>query len=381
MKKACKKNPGILKVILFTALCILCLANTKVYADTAGNNETTNSSPATGGNVVYSTENGTWEKVNDSTFTMDKDGDGTTDVTLVEDGDEWKYIFTVADDKATYYGWEENVPDGYEVVGSGTRAKPAVTSTTKYSHTPNISDDGVKNGDYANNLNLNDVVSIPGADKLHVTLTYGGESASYDYVCAWEGSQPTYTASNNNGSAISVNGTKKFGGGSGTTIEFDVSGDTVTFGYRSDGSGCGNGYGYYAVVTGSGGGLTITNKSKTNPAPETGAIELSKKISGKASGTTAYSHTPNVNDEGVQNGNYANNLNLNDVVSIPGSTQLHVVLKYAGESPNYDWVCAWTGNHPEYTANGNYSSAISVKPQSDSQKDSQRKPGRQDKTV
>ena len=93
MKKACKKNPGILKVILFTALCILCLANTKVYADTAGNNETTNSSPATGGNVVYSTENGTWEKVNDSTFTMDKDGDGTTDVTLVEDGDEWKYIF------------------------------------------------------------------------------------------------------------------------------------------------------------------------------------------------------------------------------------------------------------------------------------------------
>lgn len=284
MKKACKKNPSILKVILFTALCILCLANTKVYADTAGNNETTDSAPATGGNVVYSTENGTWEKVNDSTFTMDKDGDGTTDVTLVEDGDEWKYIFTVADDKATYYGWEENVPAGYEVVGSGTRAKPAVTSTTKYSHTPNISDDGVKNGNYANNLNLNDVVSIPGSDKLHVTLTYGGESASYDYVCAWEGSRPTYTASNNNGSAISVNGTKKFGGGSGTTIEFDVSGDTVTFGYRSDGSGCGNGYGYYAVVTGTGGGggLTITNKSKTNPAPETGAIELSKKVAGKA---------------------------------------------------------------------------------------------------
>ena len=255
MKKACKKNPGILKVILFTALCILCLANTKVYA-AAENNETTDSAPAAGGNVVYSTENGTWEKVNDSTFTMDKDGDGTTDVTLVKNGDEWKYIFTVADDKATYYGWEENVPAGYEVIGSGTRAKPAVTSTTKYSHTPNISDDGVKNGNYANNLNLNDVVSIPGADKLHVTLTYGGESASYDYVCAWEGSQPTYTASNNNGSAISVNGTKKFGGGSGTTVEFDVSGDTVTFGYRSDGSGCGNGYGYYAVVTGSGGGQT-----------------------------------------------------------------------------------------------------------------------------
>ena len=70
MKKACKKNPGILKVILFTALCILCLANTKVYA-AAENNETTDSAPAAGGNVVYSTENGTWEKVNDSTFTME----------------------------------------------------------------------------------------------------------------------------------------------------------------------------------------------------------------------------------------------------------------------------------------------------------------------
>ena len=123
---------------------------------------------------------------------------------------------------------------------------------TKYSHTPNVDDHGNKKGNYTNNLNLhgNDyVVNIPGAPTLHVKLTYGGESVSYDWVCAWTGNHPDYTASNNSSSAISVDGTQKFGGGNGTTVEFDVEGDTVTFAFRSDGSGCGNGYGYYAVVT------------------------------------------------------------------------------------------------------------------------------------
>ena len=264
MEKICKKIPDVLKVILFAIFYMLCLVTKNVYAD----------------DVVYTTKDGTWEKVNDTTFTMDKDGDGVTDVVLVKNGNEWQYTFTVADDKATYYVWEEEIPDGYEVAGSGTRANPAVNTTKKYSHTPNVGDDGVQNGNYANSLNLNDVVNIPGASSLHVTLTYAGESANYDWVCAWKGSQPGYTASSNYSSAISVNGMQKFGGGSGKTVEFDVEGDTVTFGYKSDGSGCGNGYGYYAVVTGSGGGLTITNKSKTNPAPETGDLTLTKQVVG-----------------------------------------------------------------------------------------------------
>ena len=128
MEKICKKIPDVLKVILFAIFCMLCLVTKNVYAD----------------DVVYTTQGGTWEKVNDTTFTMDKDGDGITDVVLTKNGDEWQYTFTVADDKATYYGWEDNVPSGYEVVGSGTRANPAVSSTTKSSHTPNIGDDGVR---------------------------------------------------------------------------------------------------------------------------------------------------------------------------------------------------------------------------------------------
>lgn len=261
MKKI--KIPNILKIIF--AFCFLCMMSYNVYAN----------------DVTYSTEGGTWKQINDTTYTMDKDGNGTTDITLIKNDNEWQYVFTVADDKAAYYAWEENVPEGYEVVGKGTRANPAVNNQTKYSHTPNVSDDGTQSGNYANNLNLNDVVTLDGADKLHVVLKYAGESASYDYVCAWQGSQPGYTASNNYSSAISVNGTRKFGGSNGTTVEFDVPGDTVTFGYRSDGSGCGNGFGYYAIVTGTGKGLTITNRSIKNPAPETGAIELTKKVKGK----------------------------------------------------------------------------------------------------
>lgn len=339
MKKI--KIPNILKIIF--AFCFLCMLSYNVYAD----------------DVVYSTEGGTWKQINDTTYTMDKDGDGTTDITLIKNDNEWQYIFTVADDKATYYAWEEDVPEGYEVVGKGTRANPAVNNQTKYSHTPNVSDDGTQSGNYANNLNLNDVVTLDGADKLHVVLKYAGESVSYDYVCAWQGSQPGYTASNNYSSAISVNGTQKFGGGSGTTVEFDVPGDTVTFGYRSDGSGCGNGFGYYAIVTGTGKGLTITNRSIENPAPETGAIELTKNVKGKGE-VTKYSHTVNINDDGTQNGNYTNNLNTNEVITIPGASQLHVVLKYAGEGDSWDYVCAWQGAHSGYTASNNSSSAISV---------------------
>ena len=106
MKKI--KIPNILKIIF--AFCFLCMMSYNVYAD----------------DVVYSTEGGTWKQINDTTYTMDKDGDGMTDITLIKNDNKWQYVFTVADDKATYYAWEENVPEGYEVVGKGTRANPAV---------------------------------------------------------------------------------------------------------------------------------------------------------------------------------------------------------------------------------------------------------------
>lgn len=232
------------------------------------------------GVATYSTKDGKWVQVDENTWTMDKDGDGKIDVTLVKKGDQWEYLFQVADPNAQYYGWEENVPDGYQIVGKGERKNPAINSLpAQYSHTPNISDDGKQNGNYANNLNLNEVISIPGANKLHVKLTYAGENASYDWVCMWKGNHPDYQAANKYGDAISINGVQKFGGGSGNTVECDVEGDTVTFGFKSDGSG--NGYGYYAVVTSDKQeDFSITNEEKTEEKQEYGSLKLSKVVAG-----------------------------------------------------------------------------------------------------
>ena len=238
--------------------------------------------------ATYSTTGGKWVQVDENTWTMDKDNDGKTDVTLVKKGDQWEYLFRTEDPDAQYYGWEESVPAGYKVVGKGERKDPATNKkvTSKYSHTPNISDDGKQSGNYADNSNLNDVITIPGATKLHVKLTYGGESAMYgrlyDWVCMWEGNHPEYTADNDYDTAVSINDTKKFGGGSGTTVECDIAGDTVTFGFRSDSSGCGNGYGYYAVVTSDvASDFSITNEEENVTEPEYGSLKLSKVVVGE----------------------------------------------------------------------------------------------------
>lgn len=232
--------------------------------------------------ATYSTKGGTWVQVDENTWTMDKNKDGKIDVTLVKKGDQWEYLFQTADPDAQYYGWEESVPEGYKVVGKGERKDPAIkVALIQYSHTPNISDDGVQSGNYANSSNLNDVVTIPGANKLHVKLKYAGESVNYDWVCMWKGAHPDYTAYSNHSTAVSINGTQKFGGGSGTTVECDVEGDTVTFGFRSDGSGWGNGYGYYAVVTGDvTSGISITNEEENVTEPEYGSLKLSKVVDG-----------------------------------------------------------------------------------------------------
>lgn len=257
---------------------MILLLGTTTFAASGGIPDTTTTYSTEGStsaeDATYSTTGGTWVKVDENTWTMDKDG--KIDVTLVKKGDQWEYLFRTKDPDAQYYGWEESVPEGYKVVGKGERKDPVTNKTSKYSHTPNISDDGVKSGNYANYLNLNDVVTIPGATKLHVKLTYGGE-AGCDWVCMWEGNHPDYTASNNYSTAISINGSSKFDRGNETTEECDISGDTVTFGFRSDGSV--NGYGYYAVVTGDV-TFSITNE-ETATEPEYGSLKLSKVVAGK----------------------------------------------------------------------------------------------------
>ena len=132
--------------------------------------------------------------------------------------------------------------------------------TEKYSHTSNIDNAGMQDGVYSNNVSTNQVITIPGATRLHVKLTYGGESPNYDWVSFWSGNHPDYTANNYStsiqscGNSTVTNG--KFGGGNHTdaanTVECDVetNDESITFAFRSDGGGVGDGYGYYAIVTG-----------------------------------------------------------------------------------------------------------------------------------
>lgn len=284
-----KKRSDYQKKIL-ECLAVILLLGMTTFAASGGIPGTTTTYSTEGStsaeDATYSTIGGTWVQVDENTWTKDTDSDGEVDVTLVKKGDEWEYLFRTADPDAAYYGWEESVPAGYKVVGKGERKDPAMRAIQKYSHTPNISDDGVNSVPYENNLNLNDVVTIPGATKLHVKLTYGGESANYDWACMWEGKHPEYTAYNDYSKAVSINRIQKFGGGSGTTVECDIVGDSVTFGFRSDGSG--NGYGYYAVVTNYAvvtsnvaPDFSITNEEETVTEPEYGSLKLSKVVAGE----------------------------------------------------------------------------------------------------
>ena len=155
----------------------------------------------------------------------------------------------------------------------------------KYSHTDNVDDTGKQNGNYGNNEKKTEVVTIPGADQLTVTVTYGGEGASWDYVSIFSGNHPDYTASSDHSKADIAT---QLGGGSHTsqTETYTVQGDSVTFAWKSDSGGCGDGYGYYATVTFS--GKTVRGSYERPTAPE------GKKLDGWAAaknGAVVYPQT------------------------------------------------------------------------------------------
>lgn len=119
----------------------------------------------------------------------------------------------------------------------------------KYSHTSNITNNGDVSGTYASNLETTDTVKIDGAKKLKVEVWVSTESVSYDWL-ELRDANGTKLTKDANGTAIGSSG--KLGGGSSTkkpssSQVFYITGDTVQFYFKSDGSG--NYYGYYAIVT------------------------------------------------------------------------------------------------------------------------------------
>ena len=111
--------------------------------------------------ATYSTIGGTWVQVDENTWTKDTDSDGEVDVTLVKKGDQWEYLFQTKDPDATYYGWEESIPNGYKVVGKGERKDPAISNQPEFSITNE--EETVTEQKYGS-LKLSKVVGGEGAD-------------------------------------------------------------------------------------------------------------------------------------------------------------------------------------------------------------------------
>ncbi len=112
---------------------------------------------------------------------------------------------------------------------------------TKYSHTANVDDTGKASEDYGVNLDTRDTVKIDGAKKLSVKLKYGTESG-WDFVYVYKNpddEKPMTVTEGEEEVPLELSGEGE--------KPFEVDGDSVTFGFKSDGSNVK--YGYYAVVT------------------------------------------------------------------------------------------------------------------------------------
>ena len=125
---------------------------------------------------------------------------------------------------------------------------------TRYSHTPNINDNGVITGTYDANMSRNDVITIEGAERLNIEVWYSTEKEESDWLAIYpEGYKPNR---NNYYSAEISDG--RLGGGQSLVKPtdatyhktFTVDGDTAQFYFRSDSSN--NYYGYYAIITADG---------------------------------------------------------------------------------------------------------------------------------
>ena len=182
------------------------------------------------------------------------------------------FTFSMISIKAEDFTITYDANGGFFSNGTSTNTvtKRITTYEPKVSHTSNVDDTGLKTDNYGNGWNNSNitgtdrgdtskahVITFEGATTLTVDVYYNGESTSYDYVCVWAGNNPNYTADNNCGSSLSgrlgdsQSGTYEVNGNTLTSMghkTYTINGDSVTFAFRSDGSGVGAGYGYYAVV-------------------------------------------------------------------------------------------------------------------------------------
>ena len=242
------------------------------------------------------------------------------------------------------------------------------------SRTSNVDADGNKTGTYDSNLAETDVITIDGAESLHVVITY--QTNSTDWVCVYDGSvEPNAT---NYASSIS----KKLYGLNKRTREYDVPGDTVQFFFKS-GTSSSSLYGYYALVTAGGvtsegdymepetedtvkflswntaadgSGTTVDPKAYTGPesvtlyaqyksAPPTVNAVVTFDANGGAFGNGASTNdvtytvkgakTSNVDNDGNRQGAYPYPYEENDTVTIDDAQSLYVTVRYGIDGNDY----------------------------------------------
>ena len=116
----------------------------------------------------------------------------------------------------------------------------------KFSHTPNITDEWKQNWNYPDNLNTNEIITIPWAKSLKVTIKHRIESIENDWLSMWKWAHPDYSAVNNYDTSIIWNEGKLWWSSRTQTNEYIIEWDTVTLSFKSNESV--NDYWYYAIV-------------------------------------------------------------------------------------------------------------------------------------
>ena len=181
MKKRGKRFRFSKKILECLAVIMLLGVTTFAASGGPGGAATYSTGESTSAGVAtYSTKDGKWVQVDENTWTMDKDEDGKIDVTLVKKGDQWEYLFQVADPNAQYYGWEENVPDGYQIVGKGDRKNPIINKQDDFSIT---NEEKTEEKQEYGSLKLSKVVAGDDADhsqnfRFGITLTSDDDTLS-----------------------------------------------------------------------------------------------------------------------------------------------------------------------------------------------------------
>ncbi len=254
--------------------------------------------------AVYSTEDGTWEPVDDNTWVIVKKGGNSANdkdiiATVVKNDDQWEYSFKVADDTADYYGWELEVPEGYEVDGQGTRKDPVtnvvgsdfaiVNKKDNYTPEPEVKTGGLTLTKQLDGVDSSDTASASQNFRFDITLSTEDETLSqkiagshvFGDVPFTDGKGMVYLQG---GQSVSLSGipeevswTIKEAAAAGYTPSMTV--DGVASGTAGEASG--------TVVADQTVAVVCTNTKTVTPSPtpeETGSFKVKKETENGADG-------------------------------------------------------------------------------------------------